>query len=280
VGAGEAVTRDRERIVRPARAWFAGDWRDAPAPSPSPPRGTRLVTWNVWFGGHMWEERTAALLAELGRLRPDVIALQEVTDPLLAALADEPWIQSGYQISDVDGTTMDAYGVVLLSRIPLRRVRVVALPSEMGRRLVVGELATGLVVATVHLESTAPCIAERIAQLAIIQPYLAGLGNDVVLVGDMNFDAGDPETAAIDPSFVDAWPALRDAEPGFTVDSEVNEMRFGVKGRASQKRIDRVFVRGATWRPQAIELLGTTAIDAAGTFVSDHFGLLATLAIG
>jgi endonuclease/exonuclease/phosphatase family metal-dependent hydrolase len=39
----------------------------------------RAMTWNIWwrFGRH-WEERQAAILATLERVRPDVVALQEV----------------------------------------------------------------------------------------------------------------------------------------------------------------------------------------------------------
>jgi tyrosyl-DNA phosphodiesterase 2 len=246
-------------------------WDRFADPGASAPCDLRVVTWNVWFGGYRFEARCEALLAELGRRRADVIALQEVTYPLLAAIHNEPWVRAEYQVSDLD---VIGYDVVLLSRVPIRRMLTMQLPSGMGRRLAVARLACGLHVATVHLESTRMCAAERAEQLRIIQPSLAGLGEDVALVGDMNFAPGAPlETAALDPSFADVWPALRPDDPGYSIDTDRNAMRSRMSSEAARMRIDRVFARTTRWRAETIELLGTAPIDEDGTFVSDHFGL-------
>jgi tyrosyl-DNA phosphodiesterase 2 len=104
---------------------------------------------------------------------------------------------------------------------------------------------------------------------------------DVALVGDMNFQPGDPiENAALDPTFVDTWPALRPDDPGYTVDTEINTMRLQVRSTPTRKRIDRVFVRSRNWRARSIELTGTRPFDAEGTFLSDHFGLETVLTAG
>lgn len=135
-------------------------------------------------------------------------------------------------------------------------------------------LACGLDVATVHLESLDAFAEARAAQLRVIQPALAAASEDVVVVGDFNFDAEAAiETAALDPSFVDVWPALRPDEPGYSVDPERNAMRLPSAGVPARRRIDRALVRAARWRPEAIEPIGTLPIDGDGTFVSDHFGL-------
>ncbi len=242
------------------------------------PVDLRVLTWNVWFGGHMFEERCDALLVELERRKPDVVALQEVTPALFAQLTAAPWIRNAYQLSDDE--LAQSYDVVVLSRLPIRRCAPLDLPTAMGRRLAVVELACGLVVATVHLESMKESSEARARQLRAIQPYLASLGGDVVLAGDMNFKPDDElETAALDPSFVDVWPAVRPDDPGYTADSEANAMRYLYKPKLSQKRIDRVFLRGSTWRPTSIELVGTAPIDQGGTFVSDHFGLEVALTV-
>jgi endonuclease/exonuclease/phosphatase family metal-dependent hydrolase len=147
----------------------------------------------------------------------------------------------------------------------------------MGRRLLVADLACGLRVATVHLESMAEFAAARAAQLRIVQPYLAR-SPDVVLIGDMNFRDGDAlEESVLDPSFVDVWPHLRPSSSGFTVDSDRNPMRLASRSTPTRKRIDRVFLRSESWRATSIELLGTEPIDDDETFVSDHFGLAFTL---
>jgi len=219
----------------------------------------------------MFDERRESLLAELQRRGPDVIALQEVTKELLVALLEAPWVRAAYQVSEPD---VFGYDVVILSRLPIRRMARLALPTAMGRRLLVAELACGLTVATIHLESTREEAAARAAQLRIIQPFLAQRYDNAVLVGDMNFQPGDPlENAALDPAFVDVWPLLRPDEPGYTVDTEVNLMRSQVRSTPAQRRIDRVLAHSSRWRARSIELVGTQAIDDAGTFTSDHFGL-------
>jgi len=264
-----------------ARAWRAPDHaavaRDVQHVERVAPRELRVLTWNVWFGGHMFEERRAALFAELARRQPDVIALQEVTPELLAPLLAEPWVRAHYQAS---ARNLRHYDVVVLSRVPIRRMAQVDLPSEMGRNLLIADLACGLAVATVHLESTHSEAAARASQLRIIQPALFELYPDVLLVGDMNFRPEDAlETATLDPQLVDTWPALRGDAPGYTVDTDINVMRYQVKSIPTHKRIDRIFARAPHWRPRSIELVGTTPIDAEGTFISDHFGLEATFGV-
>ncbi|MCA9673906.1 MAG: endonuclease/exonuclease/phosphatase family protein [Kofleriaceae bacterium] len=237
----------------------------------------RVLTWNIWFGGHQRDERCAALVAELGRRRPDVIALQEVTAPVRAAIEAAPWA-TAYELRDDDGRDA-GYGVLVLSRRAVRGSEVLAdLPTTMGRRLIAVDLEVGLTVATIHLESMAISGATRVAQLTRLQPWLAARGPDVCLVGDLNFSPADAdETAALDPAFVDVWPALHPDDPGDTVESDLNTMRRDVLGKTSRKRIDRVLLRSGAWRPAAIERVGMAPIDDHGTFTSDHFGLEVTL---
>jgi len=109
---------------------MAGAWSDAPRVERSERVDVRLLTWNVWFGSHMFDERRDALLADLQHRRPDVIALQEVTQELLDGLLAEPWLRAAYQASQRD---VPAYDVVILSRLPIRRLAEVELPTDMGR---------------------------------------------------------------------------------------------------------------------------------------------------
>ena len=232
----------------------------------------RLLSWNIYFGGHMFEERRDGLFAELERRRPDVALLQEVTPELLEALTVQSWI-SEYHLSDTDGGSLGRYGMLLLARLAPDRVRWLDLPTAMGRSLLVADVG-GLTVATVHLESSKHDTAVRVAQLERIFGFLRRYDSDVVLAGDMNFQPSDSaETAALDGDFADLWPALRPGEPGYTVDTDANPMRYQLKEKPTHKRIDRVFHRGSAWRATAIELVGTRPIDVDGTFVSDHFGL-------
>lgn len=265
-----------ERVSFAPLMFDGTEWDVLDRVEPSTAVELRVLTWNIWFGGHMFEERRDALFAELARRRPDVVALQEVTPELLDVLLEQPWLRDGWQISS---TALLQYDVLLLSRQPIRKLARIDLPSGMGRNLLYAELACGLTVATVHLESTRPEVDARVTQLGIIQPALLDRFPDVLFVGDMNFDAGAlRETAALDPRFVDVWPALHDAA-GYSVDTDRNPMRRMVRDTPTHKRIDRMFLAGNRWRATSIELVGTTPIDGAETFVSDHFGLEATFAV-
>src|SRR5262249_56602920 len=166
---------------RPNRAWLI-----APQPPASPPVDFSLLTWNVWFGGHRSAERRAALLAALAARQPDVILLQEVTPELLAALVAEDWVQSGYQVSDATGRTLGDYGALFLSRLPILQLSYLELPTTMGRALLIADLACGVRVATVHLESMRHSTERRVAQLALAQSTLAETAA-AGLAGDMNF---------------------------------------------------------------------------------------------
>jgi len=237
----------------------------------------RVATWNVWFGPYQFVRRGEALLAELARQQADVIALQEVTPELLAIIERAAWVRDAYAFSD---RAVVGYDVLLLSRREVGSFAMVELPTMMGRRLLVAELACGLTVATVHLESLRDRASWRATQLGIILPWLAESYPDALLVGDMNFgddDAIESEAIAADPQLIDVWPALHPGDAGYTIDSDVNGMRLAASGIPAHKRLDRVFLRAQRWRATAIERLGTEAIDDVGTFISDHFGLLTTL---
>ena len=236
----------------------------------------RIVTWNVWFGELEREARQRALWAEIAALRPDLVCLQEVVPEHLLGPEIQAKREQGWWVSD--DHILD-YDVAMLSRTPVKSSERVPLPSAMGRELLVARLNTAppLTVATVHLESTASMTELRVRQLAEIRRRLAE-EEEVVLVGDMNFPAGERPEAALLAGFRDAWPLIHPEEPGFTVDSRANEMRYLVKQEHTQARIDRVLVRGERWRIAGIERIGMSSLSGDPlTFVSDHFGLCVDL---
>jgi endonuclease/exonuclease/phosphatase family metal-dependent hydrolase len=264
-----------------------GAWVEdrGPDPSAAPLAALTVVTWNTWFAPYTFETRFQALLGVVRAQRPDVVCLQEIIPESLEMLLAEPWVREGYRVSDVTGDTLDSYGVVMLSRLPVRALTLHELPSHMGRRLLVAELAAGpggIVVGTVHLESLKHNGDARAEQLEVIFPLLKAVGPDAVLVGDFNFcSSWTAENANLDPELVDLWPALRGRAPGYTEDPDVNVMLRNVQAKAKRVRFDRVLLRsaGGAWRPRSIELLGTEPIaeSSPDVFPSDHFGLVAVI---
>ncbi|MFO7565231.1 MAG: endonuclease/exonuclease/phosphatase family protein [Enhygromyxa sp.] len=242
-----------------------------------PAKRLRLLTWNVWFGQWAREQRQAALWAEVERSGAEVVCLQEVVPEHLAGPEIERLRELGWWVSD---EAIFDYGAVLLTRLSVSSSERVSLPSQMGRELLIVRLATDppLSVATVHLESTAEQTEARVRQLELITSRLAD-EPEVVLAGDMNFPAQPerPENRAL-TGWTDAWAQLRPADPGYTIDTHINQMRWLSKHEHEQRRIDRVFVRSRRWQATKVELLGLTPLpDDPLTFVSDHFGLCADL---
>src|SRR5690606_23614534 len=103
-----------------------------------------------------------------------------------------------------------------------------------------------------------------------------------VFCGDLNFGDGEqPDTAHLDPEFVDLWTTLRPGEPGFTWDIEHSAMaRLGSFVGEPSRRLDRILLRSRGFAPAAIEIIGDRPVEPAdrGLFPSDHFGLIGEIA--
>jgi endonuclease/exonuclease/phosphatase family metal-dependent hydrolase len=60
-------------------------------------------------------------------------ALWTATDEWIAEMTNNDYVRKHYTVSDVDGRTLRGYGVVMLSRLPMPRLAMWWLPSNMGR---------------------------------------------------------------------------------------------------------------------------------------------------
>jgi tyrosyl-DNA phosphodiesterase 2 len=243
-----------------------------------------LVTYNVWFDQYHLQKRCEALLRVVRDCDADIICLQEITPGYLNQVLRQAWVRANYYVSDYTGSTVQPYGVLLLSRLPTAILRLHDLPSLMARKLLVAELQVNnqtLQVATVHLESIKAFAPSRRRQLEQIFPTLE-TSKHVVLMGDFNFcSSWLEENANIHPNYQDMWATLRRDEPGYTEDTDINLMRLEYTQKHKQVRFDRILIRTSTpgWQPKSIELLGTapTSPDYPNIFPSDHFGLVGRL---
>ncbi len=244
-------------------------------------RSLSLLSWNVWFGLDKPHRRWTELISILGSLQPDVVALQEVTDPFLRMLRKAPWVRRRYEISDPSGESLGSYGNLIVSRLPLERVRVLALDSEMDRKLVVAQARAAdatWAFASVHLESLRESADRRAKQLTQVLEALAPYP-EAALMGDFNFcSSWIEENGRIPSDYLDVWPAVR-SDDGFTVDTELNEMRGREAQTAKRVRFDRILIRSTRCSPMRTTLVGTKSIrgEKPKLYPSDHFGLHATL---
>ena len=280
-----------ESINLPAGKYDAGSWQYTTVlPADIERCELTLATFNIWFGDWFVQERYRAVLDLLEHYRPDVIALQEVTLSALPIFLEQPWIRGAYYASDINGSTLGDYGVLILSRLPPRTIKLVELPSFMGRHLLVWETRVNgapLHIATVHLESQKSSVEIRGEQLGVIFDALHSVPNAVIM-GDFNFCASwTEENDRLDPVYHDVWKVLRAGEPGYTEDAAINRMLYLSKGKHKQVRFDRVLLKsslqdvpGSGWTEKSIDLLGTDpiSVDMPEVFPSDHFGLLCRIA--
>lgn len=211
----------------------------------------RLVCWNVqWCRGLDGTVDPERIAAELRRLDPDVICLQEVAAnfPELAGSGgeDQPHVlmhalpeYEGCLVSGVDLPAANGrrsrFGNVILSRLKVGRVLRHSLPwpagdvQTMPRSAVEAVLETqsgSLRVVTTHLEYYSG--AHRAAQVERLlqipgEGSARGEGNgpframpwsqDVIVCGDFNLPPDDPLHQRMTGTFTDAWQALHPGKP-------------------------------------------------------------------
>jgi len=258
----------------PPRAMDGGPWACCKDVGP----GFSVLTLNVWFGEREQQARARAVAELIETMAPKVVALQEVTAPFLAVLGASRSIQERYWTSAL---TVDDYGTLLLSSLPVSELYVAEIGGSMGRVMPWGVVSVGserVAIGAVHLESGRHNAETRAEQLVECFARLAPFEH-AILLGDTNFADGEPiEERALTAEWVDGWRATQPAgEPGYTRDTVANPMAASLRnGDVVQRRIDRVLTRSTRFRASKSALVGTEPI-APGVYASDHFGLFVEL---
>ncbi|MCF3179895.1 DUF504 domain-containing protein [Streptomyces polychromogenes] len=279
--------------ARTPHAWdpAGGAWRPVQAgPAAHPPTRVRLLTWNTLWDRYdapriATARRRPMLLAELAAADADVIALQEVEPALLALLLAEPWVRAGYTLgTDPDGADVADSGLLVLSRLPVREAGLHLLGRHKAVTAVTVDTAGGpLAVAATHLSSdhSENGAGRREAELARLAEGLGGIDGGLALLGDFNDGRTGAEGPAAALGLRDAWSEVHgpsDDTPTF--DPRVNPLAAiaSLTGRAG--RIDRILLSsGAGARVREAALRGASPAPD-GLFVSDHFGVEATVEYG
>lgn len=242
-----------------------------------------VVTYNVWRNEWLKTARAHELLLVVSGCNADIICFQEVTQPFLDILVEQPWVREHYHLSDALGSSCNPYGVVVLwrARHPLFaspiELFIRTLPSSAGRRAV--ELAVpslGFKLSTAHLESRF-ATPTRIAQINQIFPELVEQ-RFALFLGDTNFADNSAEQQHVHSSF----PALKDTwltlQPDEVKTKPTILDQFG--------RIDKIYFASemSVATPTQIEMIGTKPfttcpVTQKPVHPSDHFGLLASFHI-
>lgn len=261
----------------------------------------RVATLNIWSRFGPWEERLPALRRALGRERPHVLAMQEV---LCADGFDQGALvvaELGYEL--VWGKAADNHGFPMGNAIaspwPVVASELRALPDggTDERRSALWALLDApfgrVSVVVTHLNWKLDESHVRVLQVRALDDFVREKENErdmpLVLLGDLNAEPDSDEIRFLRGRtalggratyYNDAFDYVHGpTTPGPTY-SKRNP--FAAYLREPERRIDYVLTRGPDDRGRCAPLAARVAFDVAeaGTFPSDHFGVVAELSVG
>ncbi|MBD8636264.1 MULTISPECIES: endonuclease/exonuclease/phosphatase family protein [unclassified Stenotrophomonas] len=258
------------RALAAANPTVAGDaMRDA---------GMSMVTFNLHHDREDWPERRKTILAELKRLQPDAIALQEVIQKRDVRNQAE-WLAAklgySYQFVSTDPVgSVKRYGNALLTRRPVL-ARGEHLLAPLGDYRTVAHIRIDVdgrpvnVYAT-HLNERADDAGKRIRreQVEDLLRFISATsaGAPVVIAGDFNalVDAGD--LSELRSHYGDSYGSVHVNNDLSTV-STLNRHYF-----QSPSRIDHIFFQQDVMLAREARILFDTP-DEGGRWASDHYGV-------
>lgn len=236
-----------------------------------------VVTLNLWHDKGDWPARQRQIVAELRRLQPDVIALQEVLQhenlPNQAQTLAEALGYHAYFVS-VDATDAPRrYGNAILSRFPVLSLDWKPLqPADDYRtvahaRIALGGRTVNLYATHLHYKPEGGAIRKR--QIDDLLAYIdaSADGAPSIVAGDFNAPEHAPEFAQFRQRFDNAYGRLH---PGIADDarehSTLNLTQY------APLRIDHVWYEPAAFAAESAQIL-FSAPDAEGVWASDHYGV-------
>jgi endonuclease/exonuclease/phosphatase family metal-dependent hydrolase len=240
-----------------------------------------IVTFNLYHDRADWPARRLLILDELRALRPDVIVLQEVLQhDTLRNQAEDLAEALGYSAHFISIDPIDRprrYGNAILSRQPiLARGWIPLRPLDDSRtagfvRIAIGGRPLDIYATHLHHEDTPAGAGKRTQQVADLLAYVdrSDGGAPVILAGDFNASAGNPELAPLQEDYEEAFTRLHPDDPRPTL----NPHYFPQGAR----RIDHVYLQRGTLQPLEAKLV-LNREGAPGVWPSDHFGVYVRVA--
>lgn len=266
----------------------------------------RVVSWNLWWRFGPWEDRQAGIAAELARLDPDLILLQEVWavdgQDQAQTLAGELDLHLARTTED-DGTPQE-FGNAILSRYPIIESTMISLsgddgnPSHRSALAAVVETPSGSQpVVTTHLawQYTASALRSRqLEEVVALADRLRPADDDgppVILGGDLNAVPDSDEirrlTGLAPPYrdglvFTDCWAAVGEG-PG---DTWTRDNPNAADALWPRRRVDYVLVAWPRPKPLRNPVTATLAGtepwpvgdgSSRTTVPSDHYAVVVDL---
>jgi endonuclease/exonuclease/phosphatase family metal-dependent hydrolase len=270
--------------------------------APGTPTGVttaRLLTVNLWGWGVDWSERRRRLAAGIAWLRPDLVTFQEAVrtdeiDEVSALLGDE------YRVVHQTSRADDGVGITTASRWPVGQVEELDLhvtprTEEFACTTLVTEVLAPEPLGRVWLANHLPSWEPDLEYERCLQSVVAARGLDrlvqerpghVVVAGDLD---ADPDAGSMrfwtgrqpldgwSVCYRDAWDAVHPGEPGATFSPE---NPYVTDHDWPFRRIDYILVRCGRHGGPTLAIRDCRRVfDGVGDAVSDHYGVLADLAV-
>ncbi|MGH8081226.1 MAG: endonuclease/exonuclease/phosphatase family protein [Lysobacter sp.] len=252
---------------------------------PAAAKATRpiaVLTLNLWHDKGDWPKRRAMIVEEIQRLRPDLIALQEVLQhPGLRNQAEDLAQATGYRVRFVSVDPPEAqrrYGNAVLYRDPAATTDMRKLDPLDDYRTAAhlhtspAAIGDGVDFYATHLHNEREGGDVRRRQIASLLDFIDTRepAASVIVAGDFNSNADSPELAALATRYRDAYAQAhpeRATDPARS--TTLNPAYLPVQ------RIDHVF-----YDPQRFDVLEARIVlnrARGGIWASDHFGLFVRL---
>lgn len=260
----------------------------------------RVATVNILNDLSRWSERRSLLSRGLADLALDLIALQEVTDPLGSSTAH--WLAGelgGYEVfvCPKSGWGRNREGVAVLSRLPVEGHEVLDLRSQQRTSQLVRVRAGGRPVVFVNGHFFWPPVANT-ASVRQVERLLAWIGDvapstPAIACGDFNATPGSRAITLMKKTFASAHEAAHGCEPEFTcptplvcggrvrgpVTRGLLRLFTNVPGKPWQGTLDYVFVSPGVRVLGCGVILDSPSPGDPTLYASDHLGLAATLEV-
>lgn len=245
-----------------------------------------VVTLNLWHDQHEWPKRLQVILAEMRRIKPDVLCLQEVLQhPGLRnqaeTLADSLGCHLQFaSVDSLEGTKRYGNAVLTPHRVlatgarnlePVDDYRAVAHVRFAWRGREIDAYSTHLH----HTPQGGPIRATQIRHLLAYVDSTKG-GGPLVIAGDFNAELGTPEMDLVTKHHLDAFRAVHPKA------SRSEAVTFNSRWGPDPGAIDHIFVERKAAMPLipvGCEVIFRT-VGPDSVWASDHYGVAARLRAG
>lgn len=259
----------------------------------------KILSYNLWGALKdsnsplfAFDNRSKCIIKLLKSCNADVLCLQEVSKVWLEYLLNNDWLKKNYYCTEKNGDRVHikfGLGNVIFSKFPLDNIIEYGLASlqmdtALYAEILVNDKTISLVTSQLHSQSEYTDF--RIIQLKTIFNDILREKENAIFVGDYNF--GDnvqkwKENNYLDKSYKDAYRDLypdNGKNPGYTEDTEINEMRYMMKKSHKQERFDKLMYKSNFITPIKFDIIGKDKIGSVtfenskiGIWPSDHFGI-------